>query len=122
MALINNPDSLWGKVLSSKYFPDGSIQEWIRKRDKTFKIGSIGWKSLVLAFPQVGNWLGWLVGNGREIRVGEDTWSRAGGRFKLSENLITKLRSSGIRTLNQAYVTTPQRVTLWKSSKDLGLE
>ena len=53
--LIKNLDSIWGKVLSSKYFLNGSIQEWIRKRDKTFKNGSIGWKALVLAFPQVGN-------------------------------------------------------------------
>ena len=29
--LIKNPDSLWGKVLISKYFPNGSIQDWIRK-------------------------------------------------------------------------------------------
>ena len=55
--LIKNPDSLWGKLLSSKYFPNESIHEWIRKRDRTYKNGSIGWKALVLAFPLVGNWL-----------------------------------------------------------------
>ena len=62
------------------------------------------------------------MGNGREIRVGEDPWSGAGEIFKLSEGLIAKLRSSGIRTLNQACVITPQRDTLWKSSEYLGLE
>ena len=63
--LINNIDSFWGKVLTSKYFPNGSIQEWIRKLDKSFRNGSICWKALVLAFPQVGNWIAWSVGNGK---------------------------------------------------------
>ena len=102
--LIKNPYSLWGKVLASKYCPNGSIHEWIRKRDKTYKNGSIhewirkrdktykngsiGWKALVLAFPLVGNSLAWLVGNGRKIIVGEDPWSGARERYKLSEGLV----------------------------------
>ena len=120
--LIKNPESLWGKVLISKYFPNGSIQDWIRKRDKSFKNGSIGWKALVLAFPQVVNWLAWLIGNGREVRVGEDPWSGARERYKLSEALVTKLRSLGIYTLNQACSLSLQKETLWKNSEDLGLE
>ena len=59
---------------------------------------------------------------GREVRVEEDLWSRAGERFKLSEGLVLKLRSLGIFTLNQACSLSLQRETLWKSSKDLGLE
>ena len=70
--MIKIPYSLWGKVLSSKYFPNGSIYDWIQKRDKTYKNGSIGWKSLVLAFPLIGNWLAWMVGKRRKIRVGEE--------------------------------------------------
>ena len=53
--LIKNLDSLWGKVLISKYCPNGSIQDWIRKQEKSFKNGSIGCKAMVLAFPLVGN-------------------------------------------------------------------
>ena len=120
--LIKNPESLWGKVLISKYCPNGSIQDWISKGEKSFKNGSIGWKALVLAFPQVGNWLAWLVENGREVRVGEDPWSGSGESFKLSEGLVLKLRSLGIFTLNQACSLSLQRETLWKNSEDLGLE
>jgi len=49
--IIKNPETPLGRVLISKYYPNGSILEWIRKRDKSFKNGSIGWKALVLAFP-----------------------------------------------------------------------
>ena len=110
--IIKNPESLWGKVLISKYCRNGSIQDWIRKREKSFKNEPIGWKALVLAFPQVGNWLAWLVGNGKEVRVGEYMWSRAGESFKLSEGLVLKLRSLGIFTLNQACSLSLQRETL----------
>ena len=77
---------------------------------------------MVLAFPQVGNWLAWLVGNGREVRVGEDPWLGSGESFKLSKGLVLKLRSLGIFTLNQAFSLSLQRETLWKNSEDLGLE
>ena len=66
--------------------------------------------------------MAWLVGNGREIRVGEDPWSGAGERFKLSEGLILKLRSSGISTLHQVCLMYVQRETIWKTSEVLGLE
>ena len=74
----------------------------------------MGWKVLVLAFPLVGNWLAWLVGNGRKIRVGEDPWSGEGERYKLLEGLVSKLRSLGIYNLNQACSISLQRETLWK--------
>ena len=80
--LIKNPDSYWGKVLVSKYCPNGSIQEWISKQDKSFKNGCIGWKYLVLAFPQVGNCIAWYVGNGKEVWVWEYTWVGLGERYK----------------------------------------
>ena len=53
--LIQNPSTFWGKVLVSKYCPNASITEWIRKLDKSYNNGSIGWKSFVLAFLQIRN-------------------------------------------------------------------
>ena len=100
----------------------GPYMNGFEKETKRTKNGSIGWKSLVLAFPLVGNWLAWLVGNGRKIRVGEDPWLGVGERYKISEGLVSKLRSLGIYNLNQAYSTSLQRETLWKSSEQLGLE
>ena len=63
-----------------------------------------------------------MVGNGRQIRVGEDSWSGTRERYNLSEGLVSKLRSLGIYNLNQACSTTLQRETLWKNSEQLGLE
>ena len=77
---------------------------------------------MVLAFPLVGNWVAWMVGNERQIKVGEDPWSGARERYKLLEGLVSKLRSFGIYNLNQACSTTLQRETLWKNSEQLGLE
>ena len=63
-----------------------------------------------------------MVGNVKQIRVGEDPWSGVGERYKLSEGLVSKLRSLGVYNLNQACSTTLQRETLWKNSEQLGLE
>ena len=89
--LIKNPKTLWGRVLTSKYFPNGSITEWIRKQDKSFKNGSIGWKAVVLAFPRVGNWFTWMVGNGRRSLV------RSMPNVFTKGNCLEKLRDFRLR-------------------------
>ena len=58
-----------------------------------------------------------MVGNGKKIKVGDDPWSGLGERYK-----HLKPRSLGIYNLNQFCSTSLQRETLWKSSKQLGLE
>ena len=63
-----------------------------------------------------------LVGNERKIRVGEDPWLGVGERYKILEGIVLKLIRLGIYNLNQACSTSMQRETLWKSSKQLGLE
>ena len=69
---IQNPETLWGKVILTKYCSNNSITEWLRNPDKTFRNGSIGWKEMVLAYPLIGHWIGWQIGDGRKVRVGED--------------------------------------------------
>ena len=77
---------------------------------------------MVLAFPQVGKWIAWSVGNGKEVRVGEDPWVGEGEIYKLSFSIIDKLRSLGISNLSQDCSLTLQRETWWKNYEDLGLE
>ena len=55
--LIKNTDSLWGKVVCSKYLTNMEIIEWIRSPNKNYKNGSVGWKAMVLAFPLIGTWI-----------------------------------------------------------------
>jgi hypothetical protein len=51
---LTQGSSLWTRVMNSKYFPNQSIVEWFQNIVKSPK-GLIVWKSLVEAFPLVGN-------------------------------------------------------------------
>ena len=35
-----------------------------------------------MAFPLIGNWLAWEIGNGRSVRIGEDPWEGAREDYK----------------------------------------
>jgi hypothetical protein len=48
--------------VNSKYFTNLVVEEWIRFPKRSLK-GSIVWKALVDAFPLVGNWKIWKIGN-----------------------------------------------------------
>jgi hypothetical protein len=40
------------------------------------------------SYPMIGNWLCWKIGNGKNVRVGEDPWIGLGEGYKLSEALV----------------------------------
>jgi hypothetical protein len=65
---LTHNSSLWGKVLKSKYLQGRSIEYWYRHPNKSSN-GSIVWKSLVVAFPLVGSWTAWKIGNGRKVKI-----------------------------------------------------
>ena len=48
---------------------------------------------MVLAFPLVGKWTAWRIGNGKNLRMGEDPWARAGEEYKLPESILTQLKA-----------------------------
>jgi hypothetical protein len=104
---LTTGDSLWTRVISSKYFPNQSIHEWFRAPFKSNK-GSIVWKALVKAFPLVGLWTAWKVGNGRSIRIGKDPWLGVGDNFTLSPRLIQALAVHEIFFLKDTKTGFPQ--------------
>jgi hypothetical protein len=108
--------------MNSKYFPTLSISEWFREPLKSSK-GSIVWKALVEAFPLVGNWTVWRIGNGEKVRLGEDPWLGAGNNYKLSPPLLLFLKNKNLRFLSDLNTGFPQiRGRLgWKSAISLDL-
>jgi hypothetical protein len=66
-------NSLWIKVMWSKYFPNLYVIKWFRKPNNSSK-GSIVWKALVEAFPLVGDCVVWKIGDRKKFRVGEYPW------------------------------------------------
>ena len=78
---------------------------------------------MVKSFDVIGNGLAWSVGNGRNLRVGEDPWARCDQQHKLLEKTIQALRDSGIFFLHQ--LAAPEQQVRWAQSwiwaGDLGL-
>jgi hypothetical protein len=81
-------ERLWGRVLASKYFPSLTKVEWLISARKIGAFGSIGWKAMMEALPLVSEGLAWKIGNGKEVRVGEDMWAGSGPTYLLSRGLI----------------------------------
>jgi hypothetical protein len=100
-------NTLWVRVMNSKYFPTLSISDWFREPLKSPK-GSIVWKALVQAFPLVGNWTVCCIGNGEKVRLGEDPWLGAGNNYKLSQPLLLFLKDKNIRFLSDLNIGFPQ--------------
>lgn len=88
--------SLWGRVMATKYIPGLSFVEWFRRPQKLVANSSIGWKALVGAFPLIGDWTVWQIGNGKSVRIGANPWLGAGAGYKLFEELIEYLNDHGI--------------------------
>jgi hypothetical protein len=65
-------ESLWKRILIQKYIAPGTLLEWIRKERKSIVNVSNQWKEMTLAFPVIGSYLAWQVGDGSQVRVGVD--------------------------------------------------
>ena len=100
------------------------ITDWIRSPNKTFKNGSVGWKSMVLAFPLIGTWIAWEIGNGKSIRIGLEPWAGAGEDYRLPQLVLNKLGEQRCHKLTNAQVQIPDYTgrTRWKEASDFQLE
>ena len=115
---------MWSQTILQNYIKANSLEEQIRLPSKDTHNVSICWKAIVLAFPLLGNWLVWKVGNGERVRVVSNPLVGSGEDYKLLENLIASLQGKGIYNLAQE--TFPKFSSIWhqqwKKSDFLGLD
>jgi hypothetical protein len=67
--LLTNPDSLCGKVLKAKYFPNSSILECQVKEGISYS-----WRSILQGVELGKKGLIWRVGDGSHIKIWTDPW------------------------------------------------
>ena len=65
LRLTKDTNYLWGKIMTSKYYPNSLIIEWFIRPKKIHKGGSVGWKEMVIYFLLIGNWTAWEIRDGR---------------------------------------------------------
>ena len=46
---------------------------------------------MVLAFPLIGNWIAWEIGNGRSVRIGIDPYDGAREDYRIPPSVLNKL-------------------------------
>ena len=76
---------------------------------------------MVSAFPYIGLWLAWIIGNGKSMRISLDPWASARVNYKLSENLRSFLAKKCIYTIADTAVAVPQTLgsIRWRSANIL---
>jgi len=115
--------SLWTRVIKMKYFPEDSIEDWVRNPRKSHQGGSMIWKAVVKTFHIIENKLAWNVGNGLRLLVGRDPWVGCNIDHVLPGYVIEALRRRGIVSLSQLAVPRQEGVWLqrWLRADSLGL-
>ena len=66
--LLTDHTSLFYRVFSAKYFPNGSVL--VAKSS----LGSYAWQSIVKAIPLVKSGMLWRVGDGKQIKIFRERW------------------------------------------------
>ena len=66
--LLTDHTSLFYRVFSSKFFPNGSVL------DAKPSSGSYAWQSIVKAIPLIKSGMLWRVGDGKQIKIFGERW------------------------------------------------
>lgn len=85
--------------------------DWIWQRNKASPNTSTQWRDLTLAFPMIGNFPAWRVGNGTQVKIGTDAIVGCMEGVFLPEGLVNLLRMKGFCTLNR--VANEKVTSIW---------
>jgi hypothetical protein len=86
--LLENPNSLCGRVLKARYFPNNSVLEATPTPGISYT-----WRSIVKGINLLKEGLVWRVGDGRNVQMWSDPWiPREGSRLPITprrQNALT---------------------------------
>jgi hypothetical protein len=89
--LLDNPNSLCGRVLKAKYFPNTSMLE-----AQPMTGISYTWRSILKGINLLKEGLVWRIGNGEQVKMWSDPWiPRQGSRIPITprhQNLLTRVQ------------------------------
>lgn len=105
--IVNNPESLWVKILKALYFPNEEFLRAKRKRN-----GLWVWSSLLHGRDEILKSARWTVGSGENIYIVGDSWLASGVKIndqipislsKVSEIMEVSTRSWNIRKIRECF-------------------
>ena len=86
----------------AKYIAPDSVLDWIKKFLKiNIHPTTIIWKSVYKSLSVIKNGLAWKVGNGSQLGIGVDPWSRSQNHHILPQPLIQHLNQKGFYHFNK---------------------
>ena len=95
---------LWKDIILTKYIKQGSFLDWIREQHRKWAGVSTIWSHMMQVWHLLQDWLVWVSGDGRLIRIGEDLMIGETRFHKLLENLIKVVHMRGIYVLTQVSI------------------
>jgi hypothetical protein len=98
-------------VVTQKYILPGTIEDWIRRSNKTTSNCSIIWKAIIKSFHVIGDGLAWKIRKGEKLRLGSDPWPGSGTAHTLSQELQDHLHAQGLYKLSQ--IVDPSTTDIW---------
>ncbi|XP_058763625.1 uncharacterized protein LOC131637081 [Vicia villosa] len=76
--LLNDGESLLGRVLKGRYFPRGSIDD-----NYVAYAPSYAWRSIISARELILQGSRWRIGNGKKVRILKDSWISSNSGFRI---------------------------------------
>ena len=84
--------SLWSKVFKAKYLKNLDWASWFRSNTLVSNGYSIIWNSFIKNLIWLKKWVAWDIGNGKQARVGIDSFVGDNKNYKLLKEIISVLK------------------------------
>ena len=76
-----------------------TIEEWFKIKEKSLGNVFIMWKTQILAFDVISEWITSNIGNERRVRMGQDPWIHILDSRRLPKDTIVSLMDQGYQFL-----------------------